>query len=58
MQKALTDMNLPWPPVISDITGVTGMSLMPAVVGEYGFLCSLTKVHYPRGMDRLPSPSG
>jgi Transposase len=46
MQKALTQMNLHLPYVVSDVTGVTGMSIIRAIVaGEHDPSCS----HRERG---------
>jgi transposase len=48
MQKALQQMNLKLPPVVSDITGATGMAISKAIVAGERERLTLAKLRDPR----------
>jgi transposase len=48
MQKALTEMNLQIHRVISDITGLTGMSILRAIIAGERDSVKLARLKYPQ----------
>ena len=59
MQKALTEMNVQIHPVISDITGLTGMSILRAIVAGERDCIKLAQMGHPQSRaahKRLPKP--